>query len=237
MPDYAAARRKMVEGQIMPAGVVENGLLERFTCVQRESFVSEGDRDHAFVDSPLGLPGGRFLLAPALHARLLAAAAPTSSDRVLDVGCGTGYGCAILSVLVARITALESDPILLKTARGLWTDEGYANITGVCGPLAEGWAADAPYTLAVVEGAVAELPEKIIGQLAPGGRLVTVLRESDSSSGRAVLIRRGEGGGWSRRDLFDASCPWVSEFGPASGFRFAGLKSSSRGASKAGRFA
>lgn len=223
MPDYAAARRKMVEGQLMPAGVVESSLLEQFARLPREDFVSTDSRDRACLDEVAPVSPGRFLLPPALHARLLAASLPGSGDHVLEVGCATGYGAAILSPLCGRVTALDDSQTLLDTARTLWTREGCANVSGVCGPMAQGWKVAAPYTLIVINGAVCRIPEALVDQLAPGGRLVAVVRAAQTGPGHAVLVRRGEAGNGVQRNLFDASCPWLSGFAPQGGFRFEGL--------------
>lgn len=221
MPDFSAVRKTMVEGQILPAGVLRPDLLARFLDVPREDFVPANARGHACVDSSLSLGGGGFLFPAALHARLIDAAAPSFSDVVLEIGAGTGYGAAILSPLVARVVALGSDPETLDQARARWETCGFTNLTGAIGLLSEGYVPGAPYTLVVVNGAVPDVPIGLVEQLAPGGRLVTVIREPGSEAGSAVLIRRGEEGAlWSRRDLFDAFCPWCPGFSPGGVFLF-----------------
>ncbi len=220
MFDYAAARKNMVEGQLMPSGVIRPDILARFLSVPREDFVPANLRGHACLDSVVPLEKGGFLLPPALHARLLEAAGVADSDRVLEVGTATGYGAAILSGLAGRVTALAGNSQGLEAARALWESLGCKNVTGAIGPLTEGWEPQAPYSLIVVDGAVCEVPERLVSQLERGGRLVAVLRTDEDDPGRATLIRRGADGGWSRRDMFDATCLWSPGFEPPRTFRF-----------------
>ncbi|HRC27081.1 MAG TPA: protein-L-isoaspartate O-methyltransferase [Alphaproteobacteria bacterium] len=219
MFDYAAARKNMVEGQLMPSGVLRSDLLARFLSIPREAFVPANLRGHACADSVVSLEDVGFLLPPALHARLIEAAGVTASDRVLEVGAATGYGAAILSGLAGRVTALARELQGLETARVLWESLGCKNVTAAVGPLTEGWEPQAPYSLIVLNGAVHEVPERLVGQLERGGRLVGVIRATENDSGCAVVIRRGADGAWSRREMFDATCPWLPGFEPPRIFR------------------
>lgn len=220
MQNFDMARKNMVEGQIMPAGVVRADVLDRFLCVPREDFVPVNLRGYACLDSDVSVDTERFLSPPALHARMIDAASPCESDVVLDVGGGTGYGAAVLSGLVGSVVALESSQDRLDRAQALWRSLACRNVTGVRGDLRLGYPERAPYTLIFINGAVAEPPPRLLEQLFPGGRLVAVVRETDTTPGRVVMVRRGGGDTWSSRDLFDASCPWIPEFAPAGRFVF-----------------
>lgn len=220
MQNFDMARKNMVEGQIMPAGVVRADVLDRFRRVPREDFVPADLRGHACLDSDIPVDSERFLPAPALHARMIDAAAPCESDVALDVGGGTGYSAALLSGLVGSVVALESSQDRLDRAQALWRSLACRNVTGVRGDLRLGHPERAPYTLIFVNGAVAEPPPCLLDQLCPGGRLVALVRESETRPGRVVMVRRGAGDVWSPRDLFDASCPWSPEFAPGARFVF-----------------
>lgn len=220
MPDYALSRRNMVDCQLGPNGVTDPAILAAFASVPREDFVPASLRGVACLDEEVRFGDGRFLVEPSVHARLLAAAAPKSSDIALDIGGGNGYPAAILSHLVSTVIVLEGDEAALAEAAKLWAKLSVCTAAGVVGALEKGVGAHAPYNLIVINGAVARIPEEILAQLAPGGRLVTVLQENPDAQGRAVLVLREAGNIFSRKVLFDASVPYARGFAPRPGFVF-----------------
>lgn len=220
MPDYALSRQHMVECQLAPDGVTDPAIRAAFSVVPREDFVPAPLRGLACLDEEISFGDGRFLLAPSVHARLLAAAAPKSSDIALDIGGGNGYPAAILSHLVSTVIALESEEPRLLAAAKLWAGLSVCTVAGVRGAPEKGVQAHAPYDLIVINGAVARIPDEITAQLAPGGRLVAVVRENPQAQGRAVLVLREEGNIFSRRTLFDASVPYAPGFLPKPDFVF-----------------
>src|SRR5579883_1628349 len=127
MPDYAAARLNMVESQVRPNKVTDPRLLEALLEVPREGFVSEQLRGVAYVDEDVPLGGGRFLMEPMVFARLVQTAAVKPADTVLEVGCGTGYGAAVLARLAARVVTLESEPELGRQAEANLRRLGVSN--------------------------------------------------------------------------------------------------------------
>lgn len=220
MPDYALARKNMVDCQLGPDGVTDPAILAAFASVPREAFVPAELRTLACLDEEIRFPDGRFLLAPSVHARLLEAAAPKPSDVALDIGGGAGYPAAILSHLVSTVIALEEDSEKLAQAAELWAEQSICTIAGLSGSPEKGAPAHAPYDLVFIDGAVAEIPEALTAQLAPGGRLATILREDPKLPGRAVLVLRETGDILSHRVLFDASAPYAPGFAPKPGFVF-----------------
>ncbi|MCF8495537.1 MAG: protein-L-isoaspartate O-methyltransferase, partial [Alphaproteobacteria bacterium] len=130
MKNFSTARAAMVEGQIRPMGVIDPHILAAFGSVPRERFVPDTQQSVAYRDEDVPLGEGRFLMEPAVHARMLEAVSPVKSCRILDVGGGTGYAAAILSRLVKSVTALESSKIFLDRAVRNWESEGLTNITG-----------------------------------------------------------------------------------------------------------
>ena len=124
------------------------------------------------------------------------------NDRVLLVGAGGGYAAAVLAEMVAAVTALESDPALLALARAALADA--ANVELVEGPLAEGWAAGAPYDVLVIDGAVEHLPDAVVAQVRVGG----------GAAGR----RRA--GGFGLAAFADSECVVLPGFARPAGFRF-----------------
>ena len=185
IPDFAAARRAMVESQLRPQGVTDPGVLEAMGAIPREEFVPAELKPLAYVDRSVALGGGRYLAAPAATAQLLTQMAPRKGDRALVVGAATGYSAAVLEHIGCEVVALESDPGLAKAAR----EHGLAVVEG---PLEAGHKARAPYNLILIDGAVELIPDALVKQLADGGRLGAGLIERGVS--RLVVGRKAGGG-------------------------------------------
>jgi len=215
MTDFAAARRNMVDGQIRTADVTDLRLLWAFQETPRERFVPPQSAALAYVDFDLPVAPGRCLFKTRILAKLLQAAGVAATDRVLIVGCATGYGAAILARVAAHVVALEDNADLARSAREALADR--ANVEIVSGPLAAGWSAGAPYDLIVVEGATEVVPETLLGQLSDGGRLVCVLGGDPAAKAMLYLLSAGEVGG---RAVFDAAAPVLPGFTKAPAFAF-----------------
>lgn len=216
--DFAAARINMVESQLRTNKVADPAVLDAFLMVPRERFVPVAFHDTAYLDDDLPLGDGRALLEPMILARLLAAAKIRDTDKVLDIGCASGYGTAVLARIAASVVAVEQDAALAQQARARLAELGVLHADIVEGPLAQGHAAGAPYDVIVIEGAVAAVPDAVAEQLAESGRLVAVVK-SGAGMGRATLMTRVHGV-LSRRALFDAAAPLLPGFAPAPSFVF-----------------
>ena len=201
--EYSTARLNMVDGQIRPNKVTDQRVVDAFLAVPRDQFVPVGLRGVAYVDKSIPLTKDRFLLEPMVLARLLNEAKVAPADIVLDVGTGTGYSAAIIGRLAATVVAVESDAELAALANQAMQTHGVDNAAVMHGPLAAGWAAQGPYNVIVVEGAVAAVPPSLLEQLADDGRLVAVVLP-ESGQGVARLYQK-IGGTVSSRVLFDAS--------------------------------
>lgn len=218
MNDYAAARHNMVEGQIKPNRVTDPALIDALATVPREIFVPKAARGVAYVDEDIRLGSGRYLMEPRVFGRLLNEAAITRDDVVLDVGCGTGYSTAVLARLANTVVAVESDPDLARQASARLGTLGVDNAVVIEAPLSQGYPKQAPYPVIVINGAVAAVPEAVLGQLAEGGRLVTVIKRG-GQMGCATLFQR-IAGVISRRELFNAGTPLLPGFEPQPVFEF-----------------
>ena len=216
MIDFSAARSNMVESQLRTNKVTDLPLIDAFETVPRERFVPEPLRGIAYIDEDVALGGGRFVMEPRVLARLLQAAQPGPAGVALDLGCGSGYGTAILSRLVATVVALEDNAELAAAANRTLAELEIDNAVVVEGRLAEGYPKQAPYNVILLGGAVAELPAAIADQLAEGGRLVAVI-SAGPGLGRATLMRR-DGGVISSRVLYDAALPVLPGFEAEPGF-------------------
>jgi protein-L-isoaspartate(D-aspartate) O-methyltransferase len=215
--NFAVARRNMVDSQIRTNRVTDPDLIAALLDVPRERFVPASLRGVAYVDEDIPLGGGRFVIEPMVGARLLQEAAVRPGDRVLVVGCGTGYLCAVLCRFARAVVGLESDKALAAMATAVLGDLGATNVSIVCGRLRDGRPGEAPFDVIVIEGTVLEIPDSVLAQLAEGGRLVTVVNRD--GVGRATLAVR-TGGALSRRVLFDATPPGLPGFEMAPDFAF-----------------
>ncbi len=218
MVDCAAARLNMVDSQLRTNKVTDAALLEAFEAVPREAFVPERLCGIAYVDEDIPLGNDRFVMEPMIMARLLQAARPQADDIALDIGCATGYATAILSRLVATVVALEAEAALAAQANRTLSELEIDNAVVVEGALIEGYPKQAPYNVIVLGAAVAEIPAAISDQLAEGGRLVTVVKDT-TGMGRATLMQR-DGDVVSSRVLFDAALPLLPGFEVEPGFVF-----------------
>jgi protein-L-isoaspartate(D-aspartate) O-methyltransferase len=218
MTVFEAARAHMIESQIRPNKVTDDRVLAAMAVIRRELFVPEHLRSIAYVDEDLPLGGGRYLMEPMVAARLIQAAAVERADIALVVGAGVGYEAAVLAQLARAVVALEEDPQLARCARAALVDHGIAAVSVVEGPLAAGHRPRAPYDVILFGGAVAQVPNEIIAQLAEDGRLVAVVK-AEGGVGRATLTTR-TGGVIARRVMFDAAIPMLPGFRPKPAFVF-----------------
>ncbi|MEA2876436.1 MAG: protein-L-isoaspartate(D-aspartate) O-methyltransferase [Hyphomicrobiales bacterium] len=215
MVDYAQARRTMVDCQVRPSDVTDLRIIAALLDVPREQFVPPSRRAIAYLDLDLAVADGspRALLKPMVFAKLLQAAEIHESDRVLDVGCTTGYSAAVLAKLAANVVALEEDPALARIA----AENLGARVAVAGGPLNAGWQADAPYDAILLEGASEVRPDRLLAQLKEGGRLVAVI--GSAPLGKATLFRK-DSGQITALALFDAAAPLLPGFAKTPAFVF-----------------
>ena len=209
--NLSAVRRMMVDCQIRPTKVTDERVLEAFATVPRELFVSKSQRSIAYADEDLPLPGGRWLLEPMVLARLVQALDVGMSDHVLIVGGATGYGTAILAQLAGSVISIETRAQLVEKSQETLVSIGIDNAAVIKSRLNDGCSKEGPYERILVEGAVAHMPEKLLDQLTPKGKLVAVWRQADAPVGVASLWCRA-GAGFTRTPLFDAQTPILDEF-------------------------
>jgi protein-L-isoaspartate(D-aspartate) O-methyltransferase len=217
MPDYAVPRINMVDAQILANGVTDERLIQAFRDVPRERFVPSAKRSVAYADAEIEIVQGRSLLAPRTFAKLLQLAEIGPGDSVLDVGCTTGYSTAVLSRIARRVIGLEEDADLVRIAIDVLHNCDAGNASIVQGPLTGGNRASAPFDVIVLEGAFEQPPERLIAQLAEGGRLVGILQ--NGAHGQAMLYLK-EPGRVGHMIGFDASAPVLAGFRQPAAFIF-----------------
>ncbi len=217
MPDFAAARRSMVDSQLKPNQIVDQRVAQAMAEVPRELFVPETLAAVAYVDEDLPIAPGRFLMEPIVFARLLQAAAIEPNDIVLDLGCGTGYSTAVLARLANAVVAIEPDPDLRARAETVMAKIGADNTAIVDGDLTIGSPDQGPFDVIFLNGAAEQIPDGLVDQLADGGRLVAV--QVRNGVGKTTVFER-QGDLVGARELFDAAIPVLPGFASRPGFVF-----------------
>jgi protein-L-isoaspartate(D-aspartate) O-methyltransferase len=207
--DYLKARRGMVDSQVRPHDVTDRRILGALLEVPRERFLDSSHHAIAYLDAevPVSAQSRRVLLKPMVFGKLLQAAGIKETERVLDVGCATGYSAAVLAHLAANVVALEEDAALARAATANLA--GATNVSVVTGPLTAGWPQGAPYDVILLEGRSEIAPEPLCAQLGDGGRLLAVI--GHATMGKATIHDRN-GKHVTARPLFDAGAPLLPGF-------------------------
>jgi len=188
MFDIANARRLMVEGQVRTADVTDADLLDAMLTLPRERFLPPSLAPLAYVDNDIPIAKGRALLKPMVLAKLIQAARVGRGDRVLYVGCGTGYSSAVMARLAGSVIGLEEDAELARQAKEALATVGAAGVEVVVGSLTAGWPAGAPYDVILLNGATEIVPEALGRQLKPDGRLVGISGRPPATKGMIYHI-------------------------------------------------
>jgi protein-L-isoaspartate(D-aspartate) O-methyltransferase len=212
---FDAMRHAMVASQLRTNAVNDVRVVEAMARVPRETYLPEAHRAVAYRDTLLPLGGGRRQNSPLATGRLITEAQLRHTDHVLLIGAAGGYTAALLAELAGTVVALEEDEALAALARE--TLAGTRNVTVVQGPLVQGWAGGAPYNVLIVDGAVEALPEALVDQILPGGRVVTGI--VDRGVTRLAAGRRTEGG-FGLIDFLDLECAVLPGFGRPKTFQF-----------------
>lgn len=203
--DFEQARFNMIEQQIRPWEVLDPEVLELLSVIRREDFVPAAHRALAFADLELPIGGStnpsQTMLAPKTEARLLQEVDVRSTDRVLEIGTGSGYMAALLAAKAEYVYTVEIDPALAETARANLQRAGAANVAVEVGDGSRGWAAHAPYDVIVVSASMPVLPDEFLSQLKVGGRLVAIVGE-DPVMEAQLVTRTGENA-YSTINLFE----------------------------------
>lgn len=171
-PEYAARRDQMVRLQIDARGIKDAAVQAAMRAVPREQFVLEPYRPYAYDDTPLPIPANQTISQPYIVAYMIAALGLMPDARVLEIGTGSGYAAAVLSVIVAEVFTIERHGRLAGYARARLEMLGYGNVHVRHGDGTLGWPEHAPYDGIIVAAGGPSVPEPLRAQLAIGGRLV-----------------------------------------------------------------
>jgi protein-L-isoaspartate(D-aspartate) O-methyltransferase len=212
------ARFNMIEQQIRPWDVLDQGVLSLLAVVKREDFVPPAYKALAFVDTEVPLPHGQFMLAPKVEARLLQELDVRKHERVLEVGAGSGHMAALLGHKAQQVITLETIPELAEMARANLQRAGVMNVNVRQADGSRGLPDEAPFDVILLSGSVAEVPPPLLAQLKVGGRLAAVVGQQPIM--RATLFTRSGEHGFASVELFDTVAPRLSGFDEPTRFRF-----------------
>mgnify|MGYP005812709543 CR=1 FL=1 len=218
MMNLEQARFNMIEQQVRPARVLDQQALAALATVRREDFVPAAYAHLAFAATEIPLGHGQHMFSPELEARALQALDLTDDDRrVLEVGTGSGYMAALLSLHAERVWSFEIDPMLADMARANLRRARRDNVQVDTGDGLRGLLSYAPFDAIMVSGAVAEVPQALLDQLRSGGRLFAIVGEPPAM--RACLIRR-TASGFQQIPLFETAADFLRGAEPKPSFAF-----------------
>ncbi len=188
---YAEDRARMIEVQLKRRGISNPNVLEAMGAIPRECFVPDGLKGHSYDDRPLEIGHGQTISQPFMVALMTQLLAIQPGDVVLEIGTGSGYQCAVLAQIAARVVSIERVPELATRSRTLLNSLGYTNVAVHMGDGTLGWAESAPYDAIVVTAAGPRVPVTLCEQLREGGRLVCPVGARESQE--LFRITRHEG--------------------------------------------
>ena len=217
--DMNQARFNMIEQQIRPWEVLDPQVLNLLSVVRREDFVPLAHKALAFVDMeiPLGTAPAQVMLAPRVQARLLQELALKNTDKVLEVGTGSGFMAALMAHQAASVLSLESDASLAAQAQANLQKAGISNVTVRTADGSQGATSDAPFDAILISGSVAEVPTALLQQLKDGGRLVAIVGEAPMM--RATVVTRTNDS-FTTTEPWDCNAPRLAGFAEPSHFAF-----------------
>ena len=218
--DLNQARFNMIEQQIRPWEVLDPQVLELLSVVHREDFVPLAHKALAFVDMeiPLGAAPNQVMLAPRVQARLLQDLVVKKTDKVLEIGTGSGFMAALLAHQAAHVLSLEIDATIATQAQSNLQKVGVTNVAVRHADGSQGAAADGPFDVILLSGSVAEVPAALLQQLTVGGRLAAIV--GDEPMMRTTLISRTSENSWTTTEPWDCNAPRLSGFAEHSRFQF-----------------
>lgn len=215
--DTNQARFNMINQQLRPAGVLSADVLDMLGKVQREKFVPDACRHLAFAEISIPLGHGAQMFPPELEALALQALAVQANETVLEIGTGSGYMTALLAQRARHVHTYEIEPSLAAGARTALDRAGIRNVQVMTGDGLAARAPQAPFDVIMVSGAVTAVPETLLDQLKPGGRLFAVTGTRPAM--HATLIER-VGEDFHHKALFETDVPYLQGAAPAAQFSF-----------------
>ena len=171
-PNFDHLRKLMIKNQLQSRGIRDDAVLKVMRSVERHNFVPENYRDRAYSDGPLPIGHGQTISQPYIVAFMTEQLQVSSQHKVLEIGTGSGYQAAILGELAKHVFTIEIIPELAEGAKNILNQLSYKNITVRAGDGYKGWPEESPFERIMVTAAPAEVPQTLVEQLAPGGRMI-----------------------------------------------------------------
>lgn len=219
-PEYQAARKNMIDCQLMTNGIHDEKILDVFSSIPRELFLPDDKKHLAYVDEDVFVNDTCFIMEPVIFARMVGLAKIQSDDSVLNIGDMTGYSSDVLSQFAQTLVTINQGGVLTQAVQDVWAASEHCNIACFEGVYAEGMSKHAPYDVIFVNGAMCDVPESLLQQLDFDGRLITVIKAGPLDMGRIVVIQRQGDDSYARAEYNDAATPFITCFSPKDEFVF-----------------
>lgn len=216
--NFEQARRNMVENQVRPWDVLDDRVLVALARVHREDFVAPIYRQLAFADMCLPLAHGEVMMKPVVEGRVLQALNLAPTDRVLEIGTGSGFLTACLASLCAAVVSVDLHADFTAAAGERLRTAGIRNVTLATGDAVREWQPDGLFDAIVVGGAVFTVPPRFFSWLKPDGRLLAMRGQSPAQ--QAVLLSPQGAGGYREETLFETDLPYLIHAEPPQHFVF-----------------
>ncbi|MBI1747345.1 MAG: protein-L-isoaspartate(D-aspartate) O-methyltransferase [Acidobacteria bacterium] len=187
--DYVAAREKMIRHLVQTGKIQDARVIEAMRLIPRHLFVEPSQRDHAYEDHPITIGHQQTISQPYMVARMTELLELTESDKVLEVGTGSGYQTAILAHIAKQVYSIERITELAQVAEQLLASLSIANVLFKVGDGSEGWDEASPFQAIMVTASAPSIPAILVGQMAVGGRMVIPTGTSDTQRLMRVLKR------------------------------------------------
>jgi protein-L-isoaspartate(D-aspartate) O-methyltransferase len=189
---FSLLRQRMADSQLRARGIADERVLNAMARVPRHEFAPEAYRGAAYEDHPLPIADGQTISQPYIVAIMLEALALRPTDRVLEVGTGSGYVTALLAELAAQVISMERHAALADPSRELLVRMGYSNVRVIVGDGTQGFRECGPYDAIIVSAAAPEIPPALPSQLAEGGRMIIPVGPPDSQQLQLIRVENGQ---------------------------------------------
>lgn len=200
MPELTAEREAMVDRQLKRRGITNPLILDAFRAVPREAFVGPELAHLAYRDHPLPIAAGQTISQPYIVALMIEAAEIRRGDRVLEVGSGSGYAAAVISRIAGHVIGIERQPDLVKLASERLARLHFDNVDIVEGDGTRGLPEQAPFDAILAAASGSHIPQPLVDELRPGGRIVMPLGSPDTVQ-RLIVATKQEDGSLQEADL------------------------------------
>ena len=215
--DTYLENKNMIDGQVKPLSNIETNILEALYNIDRKDYTPENFKDFSYSEKNIYLGNERYLLKPAITAKLLSALEVETLETVLIIGSATGYSAAIISKIAETVICIEEDQDLITFSESIASSSSINNIVFINNKLSKGYIDQGPYSCILIEGGIEEVPNIILDQIAEGGKLVTVIMQNDTGSAVKYIRKNNQ---IISQFLFSIEAPSLKSFEKAKKFKF-----------------